>query len=62
MLRTAKKPDARSAETSSHGLTRDERVWVQQYRQHLNRLYEPAADLPSDLDQLVKAVARRIEK
>ena len=62
MLQSTKKPVTRSAKTTSQGLSREERAWVQEYRRHLDRLYEPPSDLPSDLDQLVKAVARRIEK
>jgi hypothetical protein len=37
----------------------DERTWLQQYREHLGRLYEPPTDLPPDLDQLVKALTGR---
>jgi hypothetical protein len=61
MLQSMKKPDSRSAGTSQD-LTRDERTWVREYRRHLDRLYEPPTDLPADLDQLVKAVARRIDE
>jgi hypothetical protein len=62
MLQSTKKPDTRSSKATTQGLSPDERAWVQEYRRHLDRLYEPPADLPSDLDQLVQAVARRIEK
>lgn len=36
----------------------DEAVqWLKRYGQQLDRLYEPSASLPPDLDELVRAIA-----
>lgn len=31
--------------------------WLENYGQHLGRLYAPSASLPPDLDELVSAIA-----
>src|SRR5690242_12807490 len=41
---------------------RDDAHWIRHFGEHLGRLYEPAERAPSDLDELVKAVAERLSQ
>ena len=59
MLHPAKKPNTAHGASAAPDSSPDESAWLQQYREHLGRLYEPPTDLPLELAQLVKALARR---
>jgi hypothetical protein len=60
MLHPAKKPSTAHGAPGARSASRDESAWLQRYREHLGRLYEPPAELPSELEQLVDALARRV--
>jgi hypothetical protein len=43
------------------GAAADNALWCHTLGRHLQCLYQPKARLPSDLDQLVRAVSRRLD-
>jgi hypothetical protein len=51
-----------AAPPSSQGISAPEGddTWLREYSQHLNRLYEPAADCPLDIEKLVTALANLV--
>lgn len=61
MLQSAKKSDrVIAAKPAKPEADVADSAWLRTFSHHLGRLYEPSCELPSDLDKLVKAVARRI--